>query len=204
MDTLSYVPPSCPPGTPRTPVQCALKTPPDPEFKSICQPGVQGHQGYAEQPINRCPRNNYTDGVFRCACCGAPLFYAVAKYLSPGDGWPAFHANGTVGKNVCSPGGSETVCSKCGVRGAMWRLERSTRAASRSQGADSRPRIAGCARRRTSATTLARAAGRAPTATASMACACSSPARRRGTSASRPRPRRPPRRRCAVRAVRPR
>jgi peptide methionine sulfoxide reductase MsrB len=63
-------------------------------------------------------------GVFRCACCGAPLFYAKAKFEPPGDGWPAFHsngswvANGTWAKNgsstVCTPGGTEVVCSNCG------------------------------------------------------------------------------------------
>ena len=59
-------------------------------------------------------------GVFRCACCGAPLFYATAKFQPQGDGWPAFHGetaitNGTKKTlNVCSPGGTEVVCSKCG------------------------------------------------------------------------------------------
>ena len=31
------------------------------------------------------------DGIFHCACCGAPLFASDAKYES-GSGWPSFYA----------------------------------------------------------------------------------------------------------------
>ena len=71
-------------------------------------------------PAYRCPRVNYTDGVFRCACCGQPLFYATTKFQPAGDGWPAFHGNASIpasnynGSAACSPGGTEVVCSKCG------------------------------------------------------------------------------------------
>lgn len=63
---------------------------------------------------------NYTNGVFRCACCGAPLFYAASKFQPQGDGWPAFHAEnatntGKLNGTVCTPGGTEVVCSKCGT-----------------------------------------------------------------------------------------
>ena len=38
-------------------------------------------------------RNRYwdckQDGIYHCACCGAPLFDATAKYDS-GTGWPSF------------------------------------------------------------------------------------------------------------------
>ena len=130
-------PPACPSSTPGPSGtnKCPLQAPGDPEFASICHPGADGHAGGAESPQYRCPRVNYTDGVFRCACCGAPLFYAVAKFQPQGDGWPAFHGeNATIAKNgtklgVCSPGGTEVVCQvrsdrhpspqhypKCGVK----------------------------------------------------------------------------------------
>ena len=110
-------PPACPKSTPPPAGhnKCPLKAPSDPEFESICHPGDTGHAGGAENPAYRCPRVNYKEGVFRCACCGAPLFYATAKFQPQGDGWPAFHGNGSnVNGTVCSPGGTEVVCSKCG------------------------------------------------------------------------------------------
>ena len=120
-------PTDCPASTPlpNTTKLCPLSAPVDPEFASICHPGANGHAGGAENPVYRCPRVNYADGVFRCACCGAPLFYAAAKFGPPGDGWPAFHGNGSWISNgtyakkgtstVCTPGGSEVVCSNCGT-----------------------------------------------------------------------------------------
>ena len=129
--------------------KCPLKAPSDQEFGEICHPGATGHAGGAEQPVYRCPRSNYTEGVFRCvrsppcrcrssssrrrrrrrggalaspapagrlcplltavrgcgqACCGAPLFYAKAKFQPQGDGWPAFHgATANVNNTVCTP-----------------------------------------------------------------------------------------------------
>ncbi len=34
--------------------------------------------------------NNKTDGIYRCAACGAPLFSSETKYES-GSGWPSFY-----------------------------------------------------------------------------------------------------------------
>lgn len=121
-------PDACGPSTPTTAVNCTApssKTS-DESFATICQPGAMGHEGGAEPPTNRCPAVNYTDGVFSCSCCGAPLFYAVNKYDAQ-TGWPAFHGVPVRGggamkasnaSNVCAPGGgmgTEVVCATCGA-----------------------------------------------------------------------------------------
>ena len=58
--------------------KCPLKAPSDQEFGEICHPGATGHAGGAEQPVYRCPKSNYTEGVFRCvrsrscySCCSS-------------------------------------------------------------------------------------------------------------------------------------
>ena len=33
--------------------------------------------------------NNHAEGLYRCVCCGAPLFRSEAKYES-GSGWPSY------------------------------------------------------------------------------------------------------------------
>ncbi len=35
--------------------------------------------------------NNHEEGLYRCVCCGAPLFDSSTKYES-GTGWPSFTA----------------------------------------------------------------------------------------------------------------
>ncbi len=34
--------------------------------------------------------NNHKDGIYKCVCCGEPLFESEAKYDS-GSGWPSFY-----------------------------------------------------------------------------------------------------------------
>ncbi len=59
-------------------------------------------------------------GVYRCACCGAPLFDAAAKYDS-GSGWPSFWqpmAEEQVSTQADTSHGmarTEVMCRACGA-----------------------------------------------------------------------------------------
>ena len=58
------------------------------------------------------------EGVYRCACCGAPLFTPKEKYDS-GTGWPSFDAPvaDAIGyrKDILQFGSTEVHCSQCGA-----------------------------------------------------------------------------------------
>ncbi|HEX7020788.1 MAG TPA: peptide-methionine (R)-S-oxide reductase MsrB [Gemmatimonadaceae bacterium] len=60
-----------------------------------------------------------TPGVYRCACCGEPLFDSSTKYES-GTGWPSFFAPISNDKVETEEDGShmmrrtEVHCAKCG------------------------------------------------------------------------------------------
>lgn len=44
-----------------------------------------------EPPFTGEHHNRKEDGMYRCVCCGAPLFDSTQKYDS-GSGWPSFRA----------------------------------------------------------------------------------------------------------------
>ena len=62
--------------------------------------------------------NNHAEGMYRCVCCGAPLFQSETKYDS-GSGWPSFYQP-VVAENIReeSDGSlmmrrTEVVCAAC-------------------------------------------------------------------------------------------
>lgn len=62
--------------------------------------------------------NTKASGVYRCRCCGEPLFSSETKYES-GSGWPSFYApldEGGIQEEVDHSHGmvrTEIMCSKC-------------------------------------------------------------------------------------------
>ncbi len=64
--------------------------------------------------------NNHEEGMYRCVCCGAPLFRSDEKFNS-GTGWPSFWAPAER-QNVATERDTshfmertEVVCSQCGA-----------------------------------------------------------------------------------------
>ena len=62
--------------------------------------------------------NNHAEGLYRCVCCGAPLFQSETQYDS-GTGWPSFYQP-VVAENIReeSDGSlmmrrTEVVCAAC-------------------------------------------------------------------------------------------
>jgi peptide-methionine (R)-S-oxide reductase len=64
--------------------------------------------------------NNHDDGMYRCICCGEPLFDSETKFDS-GTGWPSFYQpvnKGSVELDVDRTHGmtrTEAKCHKCGA-----------------------------------------------------------------------------------------
>src|SRR5262245_66875 len=64
--------------------------------------------------------NNHRDGMYKCVCCGAPLFSSETKFES-GTAWPSFYQP-VDGKTVATHEDdsfmmerTEVVCQKCGA-----------------------------------------------------------------------------------------
>jgi len=62
--------------------------------------------------------DNHEQGMYRCVCCGAPLFASDTKFES-GSGWPSFYAPAAP-DNVATTADSshfmdrtEVICAKC-------------------------------------------------------------------------------------------
>jgi peptide-methionine (R)-S-oxide reductase len=64
--------------------------------------------------------DNHEKGMYRCACCGEPLFDSETKFDS-GTGWPSFYQpvqNDAVGEEADRSHGmvrTEVVCHACGA-----------------------------------------------------------------------------------------
>ncbi|AHF04463.1 methionine sulfoxide reductase B [Marichromatium purpuratum 984] len=94
----------------------------DEEWRARLTP--EQYQVCREQGTERAFTGAYHDykgpGLFRCVCCGEPLFDAAAKFDS-GTGWPSFHsphAPGTVARAADHSHGMERTevhCRRCGA-----------------------------------------------------------------------------------------
>lgn len=71
-----------------------------------------------EPPFTGEYNDSEKEGMFKCVCCGEPLFSSENKFHS-GSGWPSFYKPATDGKVSVEHDSShgmvrdEVVCSKC-------------------------------------------------------------------------------------------
>jgi peptide-methionine (R)-S-oxide reductase len=94
----------------------------DAEWKKALTPEqyrVTRHKG-TEAPFSGKYWNTKTDGVYRCVCCGAPLFDSEAKFDS-GCGWPSF-SKPMIDRNIKESTDrslrmvrTEVICKHCGA-----------------------------------------------------------------------------------------
>jgi len=86
----------------------------DAVFEAVCL------KGSTETPRSSSLDDDYpSKGVYRCACCGEPLFLASSKFDSR-TGWPSFWApvqSDPIGytKDIGSMLSTEVHCKKCGA-----------------------------------------------------------------------------------------
>lgn len=77
-------------------------------------------QGATERAFSGRYWDHHDDGVYRCVCCGEPLFDSDTKFES-GTGWPSFTRpateHGVEGRTDASHGmmRTEVVCTGCGA-----------------------------------------------------------------------------------------
>jgi peptide-methionine (R)-S-oxide reductase len=94
----------------------------DDEWRKILTPlqyEVTRHKG-TERAFQNPYWNNHETGLYRCVCCGAPLFASAAKFES-GTGWPSF--TGPVSKEAVGEEVDKSLfmtrvevhCARCGA-----------------------------------------------------------------------------------------
>lgn len=104
--------------------QASCTCPPrtDAEWKKVLTPDqyhVTREKG-TERAFTGAYWNNHRAGMYRCVCCGAPLFSSDTKFDS-GTGWPSFYQP-AVEKNVATHDDNsyfmhrtEVTCKNCGA-----------------------------------------------------------------------------------------
>lgn len=100
------------PAIPKAATECKIKVV-DPEFEPVCVQRVEPAEIQQRRcmPGEKAPYYKDSQGVFRCACCGAPLWEPSKQFDQlPASNWPwpSFHSkplNGSDGMpNVCHRG----------------------------------------------------------------------------------------------------
>lgn len=135
------------PAIPESAAACPLKNQGDPEFEAVCVLRAQPAEIQQRRcmPGTKMPYYRDSQGVFRCACCGAPLWAPSVQFdQQPAEQWPwpSFHSpplNGEDGlPNVCHRGPGygteqrnatadlglkavgEVGCARCGAHLGDW------------------------------------------------------------------------------------